>query len=116
LKTVKRDPIAVLDWRSLDKSDLALHEFRALSELTEEGEYMIEAVIATPPKHPEKQKWYWMPEQKPDEVLMIKFADSESAVDSNVAGGCVHSSPVIPGTENEEPRQSVEVRVYAFWE
>ncbi|KAF2769756.1 hypothetical protein EJ03DRAFT_351027 [Teratosphaeria nubilosa] len=115
LKPVKRDPIAVLDWRTLDKSELVAHEFRALSEMTEDGEYMIEAYMALPPKLPDKQKWYWMSEQKPDEVLIIKFGDSKSEEDETVAGGCVHSSPIIPGTENEEVRQSVEVRVYAFW-
>ena len=61
-------------------------------------------------------KWYWMPEQKTDEVLIIKFADSAFETDPSVAECGLHVSPIIPGTENEEVRQSCEVRVYLFWE
>ena len=57
-----------------------------------------------------------MPEQKPEEVLIIKFSDSASAEDEGVAAGCIHCSPMLPGTEDEEPRCSVECRVYVFWD
>ena len=68
-----------------------------------------------PPKEPSKQKWYWMPEQQPDELLIIKFADTAAEKNPSVAGGCPHLSPEIPGTEDEEPRLSIEARVLAFW-
>lgn len=57
-----------------------------------------------------------MPEQKPHEVLVIKFADSAAEGDQGVAKCGVHVSPILPGTEGEEVRESCEVRVYLFWE
>ncbi|KXT18715.1 hypothetical protein AC579_2700 [Pseudocercospora musae] len=117
LKTVKRDPIAVLDWRSVDKSkDIQKTENRIPSEVNASGDYIIEALTAVPPEHPEQHRWYWVPEQKPDEVLIIKFADSAAEHNKDIAEFCLHVSPKMPGTEDEECRQSVECRVYAFWE
>ena len=56
-----------------------------------------------------------MPDQKPDEVLILKFADTAADSDPNIAGGCPHGSPEVEGTEDAEPRNSVECRVLAFW-
>lgn len=106
----------MLDYRSIDKSELAITDFRVPSELTESGEYIVKAWLHTPPKNREALKWYFMPEQKPDEVCIIKFSDSASAENESIAAGCVHCSPAIPGTENEEVRESVETRVYCFWD
>lgn len=117
LKTVKRDPISVLDWRSVNKAtDIQKTENRIPSEINASGDYIIEAYTAVPPPHPEKHRWYWAPEQRPDEVLIIKFADSAAEENEDVAEACVHVSPQILGTEDEECRESVECRVYAFWE
>lgn len=116
LKTVKRDPIAVLDYRSIDKNELVETDFRVLSETTASNEYIVKAWLHMPPQQPSALKWYWMPEQQTDEVLIIKFSDSASAEDENVAAGCIHCSPIIPGTEDEEARCSVECRVYVFWD
>lgn len=76
----------------------------------------MEQYTALPPKHPERQKWYWIPEQQPHEVLIIKFCDSAAEYDEDVAAACVHISPIVPGTEEEEVRRSIEARVYVFWE
>ncbi|CAK1363211.1 hypothetical protein CB0940_04683 [Cercospora beticola] len=116
LQTVKRDPISVCDYRSLDMSELIPTENRIPSGINPEGDYVVEAYTAQPPKRPELQKWYWVPEQKPDEVCIIKFADSAAENDPNIAACGLHVSPVLPGTENEEIRQSSETRVYLFWE
>lgn len=116
MKTVKRDPIAVLDYRSIDKPELVETDFRVPSELNEDGEYICKAWLHKPPISPANLKWYWMPEQKTDEVLFIKFSDSAAEEDENIAAGCIHCSPIILGTEDEEARCSVEVRVYAFWD
>ncbi|KAK8075386.1 hypothetical protein PG997_010049 [Apiospora hydei] len=116
LRTVKRDPIAVCDWRSLDKkSDLVPTENRKPSEINACGYYIGGAMGGLPPKNPQNQRWYWMPNQTPEEVTIIKFADSAS-VNPAVAAGCLHGSPEVPGTEEEETRCSVETRVYLFWE
>lgn len=49
-------------------------------------------------------------------MLVIKFADSAAEGDPGVAKCGVHVSPILPGTEGEEVRESCEVRVYLFWE
>ncbi|EME38479.1 hypothetical protein DOTSEDRAFT_39471 [Dothistroma septosporum NZE10] len=116
LKTVKRDPIAVLDYRSIDSSELPITDFRVPSAVLPNGEYIVKAWLHGPPKHPENLKWYWIPEQTPEDVAIIKFSDSVSVEDPSVAAGCIHCSPIIEGTEGQETRQSVECRVYAFWD
>lgn len=57
-----------------------------------------------------------MPEQSPEEVLMIKFCDSRSEEDGECAMGGLHISPILPGREGLEVRRSVEARVYVFWD
>lgn len=73
------------------------------------------AIMGGPPKQPELQKWYWVPEQTPEEVLIIKFADSAVAEDDTISGGALHTSPIVEGTEDEEVRESIEARIYVFW-
>jgi GA4 desaturase len=102
-----------LDWQSLDTSELKLVHYRIPSDVTKTGEYINEAISLLPPKEPSKQKWFWVPEQQSDEVLFVKFADTGATGD--MAKHCVHGSPIIPGTESEEARCSIEVRVLAFW-
>lgn len=113
---MKRDPIAVLDYRSIDKEELVETDFRVPSELTKDNEYVVRAWLHLPPRNPKALKWYWMSEQGIDEVLIIKFSDSASAEDASIAAGCIHCSPILAGTEDEEPRCSVECRVYVFWD
>lgn len=53
-------------------------------------------------------RWYWIPEQQPDEVLIIKFADTAAELDPSIARCCAHGSAVASGTEAEEARSSIE--------
>ncbi|KXS94001.1 hypothetical protein AC578_3105 [Pseudocercospora eumusae] len=119
IKTVQRDPIVVCDSRTNDRNELAPVDFRALSEVKESAEYSMQALMGLPPKYPEKQKWYWIPHQTPEDVLFIKFSDSAAGTISGygtpIAPGCLHTSAIVPGTEDLEVRESVEARVYAFW-
>ncbi len=114
LKPVTRDPVAVLDWKSPGDitKDLHAFDYRAVGY---KGDYLLEAYMMSKPKNQDDHEWYFVPEQKPHEVLMFKFADTESQYDSEVAGACGHGSPFIVGTEDEEPRESIEARVLAFW-
>ena len=116
VKPVKRDGLAVLDWRSLQDGELDPFEYRHTSETLESGEFILEAYNVLPPKEPEKHRWYCMPEQKPNQVLFIKLADTEHEKNRTVAGGCGHCAPFVKGTENEEVRESVETRVIAVWD
>lgn len=115
ITTVRRDPLAVCDWRTVNKEDLIAIQYRNPSSINESGEYIMEAYNVLPRRALE-QKWYWMPEQRQDEVLIIKFADTAAAESGGeIAEHCLHGSPILPGTESEPPRESIEVRVLAFW-
>lgn len=76
---------------------------------------MLEQLTQTPNAKNSGQKWYCKANQSPDDVLILKFADTASEYDPKIAAGCAHCSPTLFGKENEEPRMSVEARVMAFW-
>ncbi|CCF32719.1 methyltransferase CmcJ [Colletotrichum higginsianum] len=62
--------------------------------------------------HREGHKWYYLGEQRPDEVLLIKMFDSDSSVS---AQRCPHVSfrhPLAP--PDAKPRRSIEVRALVF--
>lgn len=107
--------MAVLDCRSINRSELVEADNRIASEITDSGDYVVKAWVHKPPKNPSALKWDWVPEQTPEEVLIIKFCDSATLEDDNIAAGCIHCAPVISGAEDEEPRCSIETRVYLFW-
>ena len=111
VKTVRRDPLAVSVSASILREDFVPFDYRVPNL---DDEYLVEAYSIKPPKDASLQLWYWLPEQKPDEVLVIRLADSE-AQKGKVAANSAHGSPVIPGTEHEEARESIEVRILAFW-
>lgn len=67
-------------------------------------------------KPEEALKWYYVSDQEPDEVLLIKFFDSASLGDErDQAGGPYNGSPGIGDAGVGEARESIEVRVVAFW-
>ena len=116
IKPVKRDPLAVADWRTTKSETLIPIEYRATSNVLESGEYMLEQVTQSPEAKDSQQRWYCKPTQTPDDVLILKFADTAAESDPQMAGGCVHCSPVIHDIADDvEPRMSVEARVMAFW-
>ena len=63
-------------------------------------------------------QWYYLPEQKSDEVIVLKFFDSAAlggGMVSGEAGGAPHASPDLGEAAYGEPRWSVEVRCIAIW-
>lgn len=113
LKPVTRDPIAVLDFKTASPAHWTPFDYRSPGY---QGDYLLEACAINAPEEGDErvQKWYYVSEQQPDEVMLIKFADSESEVDPKVAVGCGHGSPEVVG-QYGDTRESVEARVLAFW-
>ena len=105
----------VADSKSFATEDLVSFEYRVPNA---DGEFLTEASLLRA-GDVKRQKWYWLPEQTPDEVLVIKLADSESGAigkpGGSVAGSTPHGSPLLPGTEDKPTRESIEVRVIAVW-
>lgn len=68
----------------------------------------------SPMSNPDIQ-WYYLSAQEPDEVLFIKLFDSAAlGHDAQHAGAPWHASPEI-GAVMDHPRESIELRVLAFW-
>lgn len=110
LALVRRDPLAYAEWGSVAEEDLidisvtpmGIHgPFETRSKILKEGE---------------GHKWYWCKDQSPEEVTIIKFFDSDSErAGKSVAGASPHSSIQLAGTEDKPARESIEIRVFAFW-
>lgn len=60
-------------------------------------------------------KFYYVSGQEPDEVLFIKQFDSASRGSGGHAPAPWHGSPEIGNIEGDEPRESIELRMFAFW-
>ncbi|CRG86466.1 hypothetical protein PISL3812_03472 [Talaromyces islandicus] len=61
-------------------------------------------------------KWYYVSAQEPDEVLFIKLFDSAAlGEDARHAGAPWHASPDVGDANSSDPRESIELRVVAFW-
>ncbi|MCJ1386326.1 hypothetical protein MMC17_009452 [Xylographa soralifera] len=120
LKTIERDPLVVLDWRATNNSELVPYVGRVLSGITPNGEYIRESFTHDPPKMPQNHRWYWMPYQQPNEVLILKFADTAAGElgekNAHIAACCAHAAARIAGSEGLPPRESIECRIIAFWE
>jgi hypothetical protein len=114
LARVTRDPIAVLDYTTARPERWAPFDYRSTGY---EGDYLLEGYAVDAPQDgdgEEEQRYYYVSEQMPEEVMVIKFADSASEGDEGVARGCGHGSPAVVG-QGGETRESVEARVLAFW-
>lgn len=111
IKMVKRDPLTVAQAQSVVEEDLVpiglIYEKR-------QGETLSV-------KHNDGQKWFYKYHQTPEEVLLIKCFDNRAGVQSDPkykdrAKRVPHSAFEIPGTEDEDARESIEVRALVFHE
>ncbi|KAK0868513.1 hypothetical protein LTS02_003588 [Friedmanniomyces endolithicus] len=72
-----------------------------------DGDQVIEAAGPT---------WRYLPDQQPDEVLVVQLSDTASlGPDATVGGGTAHASPDLGDAGYGDARESVEVRVIAIW-
>jgi hypothetical protein len=101
LKMVMKDPLAVCDWASVSPDkDLIANRFVFGHGWNELGK------IA----HNNQHRWFYMSKQKPSEPLVFKQYDSR--VDSGVT--LAHSAFVDPEFVDEAPRESLEIKMFAF--
>ena len=103
IKTILKDPLAVADAHSVLESDLVPV---ALIYPNRRGETL---TVRPNSEH----KWYYLYGQTPEEVTLIKCYDSK--IDAR-ARRVPHSAFVSKATEDEEPRESIEVRALVFHE
>ncbi|KAK5203971.1 hypothetical protein LTR20_002339 [Exophiala xenobiotica] len=110
LKRVLRDPLALGDARTFLQEDYVPVMIKTPHLGISPGHtstFDTESYLA---HWSEGQKWYFVSNQEPEEVLVIGLFDSERDKETVAAGGTLHSSVDLPGTENEEARESLELR------
>ncbi|KAF1954825.1 hypothetical protein CC80DRAFT_475553 [Byssothecium circinans] len=99
LYTVYNHSLALCDRKSL-------HEENLISVDRVADEYVGEVYYLT---HDNDQKWYWLKEQRADELCVFLSFDSHPGEDAPAF--CAHASFEDPeATEETPPRESVEVR------
>lgn len=117
LKRVQRDPLALGDPRTFEDGDYVSCNIR-MPYLGREGvEGMAHDSESYVARWNEGQRWYWVKDQEPEEVLVIGLWDSGFEEPGKLGfGGTFHSSVDLEGAEQqEEPRESLELRCLAIW-
>ncbi|KAM0559779.1 hypothetical protein ACHAPJ_004303 [Fusarium lateritium] len=137
MRTVTRDPLAMAPRWSFPKGG-ALgflgYESRMLAAPSMGGDFLreLESVViseadarayensngADVASGLESPQWYYIPEQKPDETIVLKFFDSAAlggGVVSGDVGGAPHASPDLGDAAHGPARWSIEVRCIAIW-
>ena len=103
---VEQMPLAFLDSRTLDEDDLTVAEI-AFTDTKHIGE--IYAVNQN-----DDQRWYYYPDMQENEALLIKGYDTDNRAISRFTP---HSAFVDPTSKSDAaPRQSIEVRTFAFFD
>ncbi|EGG11157.1 uncharacterized protein MELLADRAFT_33473 [Melampsora larici-populina 98AG31] len=103
LETVKDNPLAICDWRSLKKEDAL--EFRVRP--THIGN-SVQAWSYGP-----HQRWFYLPNQEPHEVYVFMQHDSHGEGKHGI--NVPHTSIILDGQENDTPtRISYEFRIAAL--
>jgi hypothetical protein len=102
-RPIRSNPLAIADARSLAAADLIAAERRYPHRVGETYQ------VRYNPAH----RWFYFPEMRRDEALVFKVYDS--AKDGR-ARFTAHTSFVDPTTpQDAPPRQSIEVRTFAFF-
>lgn len=106
---VEQDPLALMDATTLDKKDLIkthIHFNDMHTGETHNGE-----IFAL--KKNENQRWYYFPEMHAEEAILIKGYDT----DNTYACFAMHTAfPLAHQGPHNKPRESVETRIYAFYD
>lgn len=115
LKTVRRDPLAVLDPTTFKEEDYVPVGVPTPS-LGREGVHETHSAECYLARHNKQHKWCWIDNQKPEECLVLRFFDSdEERAGSIDAGGVLHSSAELADNGDIEPRESLEIRSLCIW-
>jgi hypothetical protein len=107
ISVVRRTPFAVCDASTVHSSDLNDSEVRGgLGDPNRPTLYGY-SVSFSP-----NQRWYYVPNMRPEEILVFKLFDS----DSSAVQWTAHSAFEHPDTASDAPpRESIEMRTIAFF-
>ena len=115
LKKVKRDPLALGDQRTFKPEDYVEVMVKTPYLGREEMEGETHDAASYLARWSEGHEWFWIEGQEPEEVLVIGLFDSAMEGVNKASGGTLHSSVELEGAEDEEVRESLELRCLAVW-
>lgn len=102
---VQNAPLAVCDYRTVDRADEMPTDIIFPDYLGETYNFLPQA----------RHRFYYVDEQEACEAWMIKCFDSATASDDSIAEYCPHVSfPYVSRNNHAKPRESVEVRAFAL--
>ena len=100
---VKASPLAVCDARTVEAKDLVTSELRYPDRIGETY------AVTYNPRH----RWFYFPDMQADEALFIKCFDSARDGRARISVHTAFDDPTTP--PNAPPRESIEVRMFAFF-
>ncbi|KAI9928687.1 hypothetical protein ASPWEDRAFT_168660 [Aspergillus wentii DTO 134E9] len=103
LKTVRKDPLAVCDWLSVNPQE----DWHSIRMTFPHGWNELGHVA-----YRDSHRWYYLSGQRPDEALIFKQFDSAEA--SSGGATVAHTAFEDPETVDCKPRVSVEIKMFAF--
>ncbi|PSN72452.1 hypothetical protein BS50DRAFT_658372 [Corynespora cassiicola Philippines] len=103
LKAIKRDPLAMLNWESVQPGDIIPSKM-----ILNEHFWSELGKVKYSPQH----EWVYLEGQTPEEPVIFKQFDSKAEEGMTLP----HSAFVDPRWVNEEARQSIEIKMFAFVE
>lgn len=112
LQTVKRDALALLDTRSVSSDDIYRNTHERDEGIVVESCFLGSGLKPEEPDNMSKHKWYFMHEQKPNEIALFKMFDARPGATSS---GTPHTAVHIPGSEDEPARRSIEMRAIVLY-
>jgi hypothetical protein len=102
-KTIQSNPLALVDARSVSSADLLPAERRYPDRVGET--YQL--------RHNPDHRWFYFPQMRRDEAVVFKVYDSQADGRARFTPHTSFIDPITP--PNAPPRQSIEVRTFAFF-
>lgn len=112
LKKIQKHPLAVADASTVPFSDQYLLTYeRAFKFDGKEVKLNVQTPFTKASKE-DKHRFYYMHEQRPDELLIFKSGESD---ENARAGAVTHTSFELPGTDHLPTRESIEMRLLVVY-
>lgn len=120
MEQVFRDPLAVMDARRFfdDKRGKRYAEFvrNYRDRPGFQNNYTSVNMLPLAPQKGQEHTWYYLGEQKPEEVYALKLFDSEAHKQGSKVAECLpHSAFALPNQSDKPLRRSVEIRMMVIW-
>ena len=128
LKKITRDPLAMAPYQGVDGDPDLVAVPHQIKQPGTDGDWLrelatlkvTEQAASTPTENaPSNLQWHYISNQNTDEVLIVKSFDSAGLMNqakvTGEARGAPHASPDLGEMSKGGARESIEVRLLAFW-